>query len=45
MAKTNNVCFCKCHQNGKQKCPKCVSLHLSQEKPATHPNDKQNPNY
>ncbi len=43
MKKNGNVCFCKCHEIGKPRCVKCRSLHLSPEKPATHPNDKENP--
>ncbi len=41
--KINNVCNCKCHELGKDKCVKCKFIHISSEKAATHPNDKSNP--
>lgn len=42
--KINNVCFCKCHESGMAQCRKCLSLHQSKEKPATHQKDTVNPN-
>ena len=39
----NNICFCKCHEGGKPRCTKCRSFHIGKDKPATHVNDKENP--
>lgn len=41
----NNVCYCSCHKAGQERCSKCLSFHQTEEKPATHPNDEQNPSY
>ena len=46
----NNVCFDKCHELGMPLCRRCKTFHpgaaftTTKEKPATHPNDKSNPN-
>lgn len=45
MNKINNICYCDCHELGQQKCKNCKALHRSKEKPATHKNDENNPNY
>ena len=40
----DNVCYCKCHNNRKDRCPKCKVFHEGSTKPKTHHKDKRNPN-
>lgn len=39
----NNICNCKCHELGRDKCRVCAIYHRRKDT-VTHVNDKNNPN-